>query len=255
MGYTYNDIVDALKNLNINEGDSIFVHSNLGFFGKMENCSNADELCENFLNAIVEVIGEEGTLVLPAFSYSFCNNEIFDVNNTCTKCGIFSEYLRKKEGSVRSQDPNFSIVAYGKEKIYYTENPTNESFGKGSFWERFLNRKGKIVCMNFDSGSTFVHYVERQNNVPYRYNKAFNGIIKDRDKERKDYFVHYVYDKDVLEDAPSFNYLDALCKKNGICKSVCIGRGIINAMESKVYYDFICEMLKKEPRFLTRGRV
>ena len=103
MGYTYNDIVDALKNLNINEGDSIFVHSNLGFFGKMENCSNADELCENFLNAIVEVIGEEGTLVLPAFSYSFCNicRRLFKLSSTFLNntplIGKYNKFISNKK--------------------------------------------------------------------------------------------------------------------------------------------------------------
>lgn len=162
MGYTYNDIVSVLKKLQIKEGDNLFIHSNIGFFGKLEGCSSADELCRNFFEAIEEVIGEGGTVVVPTFTYSFCNDEVFDVENTPTKCGMLPEYIRKLERTVRSEDPNFSVAAYGKNAEFYTKDLTNESFGKGSFWERFMSTHGKIVCMNFDSGSTFVHFVERK---------------------------------------------------------------------------------------------
>lgn len=145
------------------------------------------------------------------------------------------------------------MVSYGKNRIVYTKEPAHESFGKGSFWERFLNTKGKIICMNFDSGSTFVHYVEHENQVIYRYNKAFNGEMVCNGTRLRDYFVHYVYDKDKAEHEPDFSKLDRLCKEKGICKTVFLGRGSINCMEAEEYFHFISEMLKKEPYFLTKG--
>ncbi len=251
--YCYEDIVEALKRLGITKGDSLFIHSNLGFFGRLKDCDSSEKLCETFYQAIKEVIGLEGTLTLPAFSYSFCHGEVFDKNLTKTGCGLFPEYMRRRANAVRSDDPNFSIVASGKNAVFYTENPVHESFGKGSFWEKFLHTNGKILCMNFDCGSTFVHYVEHENRVPYRYNKAFNGEMICQGKKIKDYFVHYVYDKDKPKDEPSFVRLDQLCKENGISKTVFLARGAINCMESQAYFHFISEMLKKEPYFLTKG--
>lgn len=253
MGYTYDDIIKCLNKLSIQKGDNIFIHSNLGYFGKLEGCKNADEMCKKFFHAIISVIGEEGTIAVPTFTYSFCHGELFDIDNTETKCGLFPKYIRKVHGALRSADPNFSITAYGFNKYIYTENPANESFGKGCFWERFMNTDGKIMCMNFDSGSTFVHYVERLNNVPYRYNKAFNGEIKVGKKFIRDYFVHYVYDNNIDDDAPCFDKLDLLCKENGICNSAVLGKGIINIMDSKKYCKFISGMMEEEPRFLTVG--
>ena len=65
MGYTYDDIIKCLNKLSIQKGDNIFIHSNLGYFGKLEGCKNADEMCEKFFHAIISVIGEEGTIAVP----------------------------------------------------------------------------------------------------------------------------------------------------------------------------------------------
>lgn len=254
VNYCFEDIVDSLKACGIQIGDTIFLHSNIGFFGRMADVNNAEELCRNFMEAIQKAIGKEGTLVVPTFSYSFCHGELYNPFETPSDCGMFSEYVRKQNGVIRSLDPNFSIAAVGRLADYYTENPVHESFGESSFWERFLTKAGKIVCMNMDCGSTFVHYIENRNQVSYRYNKAFNGILKDYEGvARKDYFVHYVYDLDKPEDGPYFVRLNQKCHEANICKVSNLGKGTLLAMNSTEYYDFISETLKKEPRFLTIG--
>lgn len=254
FNYTYIDIVNALKSIGIKQGDTLFIHSNIGFFGRMENIKKPEELCEGFMNALKEAVGEEGTVVVPTFSYSFCHGEVYDAKTTPTNCGMLPEYMRKQDGVLRSDDPNFSIASFGRLAEYYTKNPAHESFGEGSFWERFLENKGKILCMNMDCGSTFVHYIEHLNQVPYRYNKAFNGVWIDKDgKERKDYFVHYVCSMDEPDDVAYFVRLDEKCHKKSICKSAFLGKGTMLVMDSDEYVDFISETLKTEPRFLTAG--
>ncbi len=254
FNYTYTDIVDALKSVGIKEGDTLFIHSNIGFYGRMENVKKPEELCDGFLRALCKVVGTEGTVVMPTFSYSFCHNEVYDAKTTPTTCGMLPEYMRKQEGVIRSNDPNFSVAAIGKLAEYYTENPAHESFGEGSFWERFLKNKGKILCMNMDCGSTFVHYIEHLNHVPYRYNKAFNGIwIDENGEEKRDYFVHYVCSMEKPEDVAYFVRLDEKCHAAGICKSASLGKGTLLVMDSEKYVDFISSTLKTEPRFLTVG--
>lgn len=252
--YNYRDILDALRKVGLRNGDTVFIHSNIGFYGRMEGAESADRICEGFFSALKEVLGEEGTIVVPTFSYSFCHNEEYHVNTTASGCGMFSEFVRKQDGVVRSMDPNFSIAAWGKLKEYYAEPCANESFGVGSFWERFLVKCGKILCMNMDCGSTFVHYMERVNQVSYRYNKAFNGEMWDtQERSKRDYFVHYVYDLEKPQDGPYFGRLDKKCHEQGICVVANLGKGTMLAMESPVYAKLITETLRTEPFFLTIG--
>ena len=251
--YCISDIEEALKRIGIKYGDDIFIHSNIGFFGRLENCQSRDQLCDAFLNSIYHVIGKNGTAVFPTFSYSFCHGELFDPNYTKTTCGLLSQYVLEQTSAVRSLDPNFSIAAIGDRANYYTEHPTHESFGKGCFFERFVNHNGKIVCMNFDAGSTFIHYIECKNAVEYRYNKAFNGMIQDGEKKRKDYFVHFVYSLEKPEDAPCMPNVNSFCKRYHLFKKTKLGKGALLAMPSKIYCEMIEKELRANPRFMTIG--
>lgn len=251
--YTYMDILNALKNAGLGKDDSVFIHSNLGFFGQAENVHSAEELAKIFFDAMKECVGANGTIITPAFTYSYCHGELYNPKSTPTKCGMLPEYMRVQDDCIRSNDPNFSIVAWGKNKVYFTENPTHESFGINSFWERLLKKHGKILCMNFDCGSTFIHYVEKVCKVPYRYNKAFNGESILDGKKIKDYYVHWVYDMEKPQDGASMEKLSSLCIKNGIATTVKLGRGNMHLMETESYFNFIQKHLLIEPYFLTLG--
>lgn len=250
--YTKNDIEESLKMTGIQKGDEVFIHSNLGFFGKLENCTNKEYLCETFLTAIQNVIGENGTIIVPTFSYSFCKGELFEPQKTKSGCGMFAEYIRKQKDAVRSMEPNFSVASLGANNSYL-EQIGHEAFGKNSFWEKWNDgNRGKILNLNFDCGSTFVHFIEHENDVPYRYNKSFNGeILLEDGKKKRDYYVHYVYDKEREIDAPNFSRLDQLCKTEKICKSAKLGKGNINVMNTNQYFEYISKILKVRPRFLT----
>jgi len=246
--YTYSDIVATLKEIGIEKGDDVFIHSNLGFFGILEGCKTAEELCLNFLNALRDIIGDRGTILTPTFSYSFCHGEIYDPKTTPTTCGMLAEYCIKNYPENRTMDPNFSVCGLGANMEDYLHCNIHETFGKDSFWSIFMKNHGKIICMNFDSGSTFIHYIERQNDVSYRYNKAFNGQYVINGVLKRDYAVHFVFDGD--ENAPSMERVHQLCKENGIFKQANLGKGMILSFSSEKYFDFFSNLLKSRPRVL-----
>lgn len=251
--YSVQDIKKALLDIGITKRDDVFIHSNLGFFGVLEGCRSADQLCESFLTAIQSVIGDEGTVVVPTFSYSYCHNEVYNPYQTKTNCGMLSEYMRKMYPDNRTLDPNFSICGVGKHMDEYMQCNIHEAFGKGCFWEKFMRHNGKIICMNFDSGSTFIHFIERNNNVSYRYNKAFNGQTKVNYDITKDYAVHFVFDG--ADDAPSMERVDELCKKYHVSKQRDLGKGTILAFSTQEYYNFFTDLLKERPRVLCAKEV
>lgn len=250
--YTYQEICAVLRSAGVSEGDSLFVHSNIGFFGMMEGASGPTELCSQFVQAIREVLGEKGTLIVPTFTYSFCHGETYDPHRTASGCGLLAEYVRTAPGASRSRDPNFSVAALGRLTEYYTGTWTHEAFGKGCFWERLLEQNGRIACFNFHAGSTFVHYVERCNSVPYRYNKAFNGVMVCDGREYRDYAVHYVYALERPEDGPCVERLDKQVRQQPFFRQEKLGKGSVMSFPVKEYKEFIEKMLKARPRFLTK---
>lgn len=251
--YSKKDIINALTNVGITNNDNIFIHSNIGFFGQIESARDKEDLYRAFKKAIFEVIGENGTLIVPVFSYSFCWNKVFDKDTTPGICGIFSEMVRKDPCSIRSDDANFSIAAIGKNAEYFIENMPEHSFGKNSFWERFLLCNGKFCNFNFDSGSTFIHYVEKLLNIKYRYDKKFSGIYKNNGIEIEKAFYHFVYDLSKPSNGPDFTKFDKLAKELRITKTENLGKGQIVCISAKDTLELIRSEIQKNPTFLIIG--
>jgi len=255
MGHDYSkaDIVAALRKAGIKKGDSIFVHSNIGFFGRLQGAGTPSEYYGIFKEAIFEVIGNGGTLVVPTFTYSFFNKQPYDPEKTPSKMGIFCEAVRLDPQSLRSDDPNFSVAAIGAKADLLTRNAPEHSFGSDSFWERFLAVGGKICNFNFDAASTMVHYVEKKLGVSYRYDKAFSGTIIKGGKAVEKIARHFVYDLAKPGNEAAFSKFDALAKKSGAAKAVNLGRGSIVVISAADTERIVREGLKGNPALLIKA--
>ena len=169
--YSAHEIKKKLKKIGVKKGDLIFSHSNLAFFGNIKSKHN---LCETFLRVILDVIGKNGTLVIPTFSYTI--NKKFNKIKTPSVCGIFSNYLIKSKVGLRSADPIFSVYAIGKFSKSFNQIKDisdYECFGKNSFFDKFYKLKGKILNFNDTCASTHVHYFEKLAGAKYRADKKF----------------------------------------------------------------------------------
>ena len=71
MRYTsIDEIKHLISSLGLKKKDVVLVHSSLFSLGKIENN------VEGFYKAIRDVIGEEGTIIVPTFTYSFRRNDL-----------------------------------------------------------------------------------------------------------------------------------------------------------------------------------
>jgi len=255
--FSKSDIIEVLKKTKIKNGDSIFVHSNIGFFGKLENANNSKEYCEIFKDAIFEVIGEKGTLIVPTFSLSYCNKQIFDKKTTKSfECGVFSEFIRGLKNSKRSDDANFSVSAIGDKSDYFTKKVSKYSFGVNSFWDRLWKENGKICRFNMGPDyNTFIHFVERKLNVKYRYDKGFSGTSTINNKKIKNEYYHYAHDLENQNHLPNLTKLDNKCRELGFLKSKDLGRGQIIVVSAIDVYNVINQEIKKDMSFLIKGNI
>jgi len=254
--YKIENLIYGLRLAGVLPGMTIFCHSNVGFFGRPEGVNSSVELCRMIYEALREVIGREGTLVVPCFSYSFGSdksNPRFDVKKTPSTCGSFTEYVRKLPQAIRSADPMFSIAAIGLSATELASDADSECFGERSFWRRFLDRNGMIVNLNFDAGSTFIHFIERRLGVPYRQNRKFSGILVENGKER---WAECIFFSRALDDplaSPRFERFDELAREAGYVSTAPVGRGSIVAISARNTATLIETTIKREPRFLTEA--
>src|SRR5450759_1902401 len=108
-------IKEYLVALGIVEGDIVFFHSSLKSIGRVEGGADA------VIDAFLETLGNSGTLVLPAlcsYDWEKMNLEmitkVWDIQTTPTFTGLIPETLRKRPGSVRSDNITHSVTAVGR---------------------------------------------------------------------------------------------------------------------------------------------
>src|ERR1700679_707556 len=80
--YGLTDLVDGLRLTGLCPGDVVFFQISHLKLGVPKCGSSINDVCELLFSAIRDVIGPDGTMLLPAFSFSFSNNEDFDPQAT-----------------------------------------------------------------------------------------------------------------------------------------------------------------------------
>ena len=245
----------VLKN-KINPGDIIYLECNL--FGLLQNIKNEkpSNIIKKFLDVFLRTIGKKGTLITPSFSYSWGKDKkkkIFDLQNTKSTSGVFSEYLRKKK-ILRTNDPMFSCLILGNQKKFKFIN-SNNSFGKKSIYS-FLHEKNAHL-INFGLNKfdpTFVHYVEQffhENYSKLHYRKIFELHGSYNSKKYKS--IHYSFLR-----LPKLNYtyddkkiLKKMLKKKDLYSGKILHQKIY-ICKSKNFFESGIEGLKKNNNFFIK---
>jgi aminoglycoside 3-N-acetyltransferase len=165
-------IVLHLKKLGVKNGDSIVVHSQLFMLGGVD--------IDDVYNGIFEVIGPNGTLAVPTYTFSVKPPEIYDTLKTSGEVGVFGNYVRKKNVSVRSNSPIHSHSIIGKNSNLFLSTPCTESIGGRSDFSIFYKKDFKLVLLgvDFNSAATYIHHVETCCSVPYRSWVLLGRIIR-----------------------------------------------------------------------------
>ncbi|MDC0253273.1 AAC(3) family N-acetyltransferase [Bacteriovoracales bacterium] len=249
-----------LKKIGIKKGDEIFIHSDIARVPaknlprpkkRLSLSDRLDCMMRNIFSDIQEVIEEEGTLMVPTYSYSFCENKIFDLENSPSQIGLFTEYIRKKEGSFRSVEPIHSVCSLGGNSKSYVSEVSNCCFGKDSIFDRLYKNNAWLVFLGTTmQPCTMAHYVEQTTNVPYRFFKNFKGNIKIGDKttyHTHSYFVRHL-------DQNSNSVLDK-AQKDLEDNNLYIQpdkKYLVSGIKAKDFCNFLGEKLNKNPYYFIK---
>ena len=176
-------IIKDLRAIGVESGDSVIVHSSLSKLGWVVGREIT------VIDALLDTLTTDGTLIMPAFSYIGGNPErwkyppvpndwwsiikkespifrpdVFPV----TGVGRIPEAFRNYPNVCRSSHPQVSFTAYGKHaKLVTCCQRLETSFGKDSPLEKLYNLEGKVLLLGVghDANTSF-HYAEVIANDP-----------------------------------------------------------------------------------------
>jgi aminoglycoside 3-N-acetyltransferase len=248
-------ITDAIRALGVARDDTMFVQAELLSSLRVEGATREEKLAT--IVAGLRGAVDAGTLILPAFSYSFCRDEVFDPETSATSIGPLPEYFRTLPGVRRTLDPIFSanvlgpIPARWERRLF--EEPNTDALGSDGIFGflRDVNAKLLLYGVIFNACS-FAHHVEQLAQVPYRYWKDFPGTMRSGGEERSLTVRYFVRDLD-SDTVSNFNPLGDALIAAGRARTTTIPRGpklIVTDAESVV--DMGMEKLAEHPEYLLR---
>ncbi|MHA6533110.1 AAC(3) family N-acetyltransferase [Paenibacillus sp. BAC0078] len=172
------DIESGLRKLGVRKGMAVEVHSSLHSFGYVDGGA------ETLINALMQVVGSDGAIVMPSFKLSTrmpINNVDRELGLTCkikilqgaegrSGMGIIADTFRTMQG-VRTGQGVFRVSAWGKDA-------DRHSLG----FQHLIDINGWALLLGVDIYSlSTMHYVES-----YLPEKATN-IFKPSEKARMQY--------------------------------------------------------------------
>jgi len=238
---TTQQLVENLKSIGIEKGNTLLVHSSLSKIGYLEN--GADTL----IDALLEAIGESGNLLMPSSPNALLQldyirqNLLFDVNESPSRLGIITEVFRKRVGVKRSLNATEPICAFGPDADYFTEGHFQEltPYTKNSPFYRITEKHGKIlyIGVTLANAGTSLHLLEDAVNFcfPVYFSEVFEVKIKDEVGK-----IHSVRTKVHNPEFSKKRRCDELIPRfldEAICQKVKIGKANSYLFDAKKMFD------------------
>jgi aminoglycoside 3-N-acetyltransferase len=202
------ELKEVLKNKGIKKKDTVCVFSDITSFGIPQMLKEKIKekgmnfLLDSYIETFQDLIGKNGLLLMPTFTYSATNNEVYDVQKTKSTVGVLTEYFRKKDDVVRSLHPIFSFAAWGKKAPEIIKIDDWDSFGPKSVMGKLddLNAMYVLFGVGMHDSATFVLYSEQKHKTYYRYFKRFPAKIINGNKQINTDVNYYVRNLDINYD-------------------------------------------------------
>lgn len=181
--YTTQGIIDILRGLGVGKGSNIFIHSAWDSFYNYEG-----EIAQ-LLDAIIELVGPDGTIAMPAFPI-MKPGKTFNVRRTPTGAGMLPEMFRRYPGVLRSRNVRHSVCALGPLADYLTNDHHNSKicFDEHSPYFKICEKHFKVLFLG----------------MPPYYIGTFQYVSQAIMRKEIPYFAQF-YQEEILE---SIEYID-----------------------------------------------
>lgn len=244
-----NGFSEACHSLGVKKGDLLYISSDItmlmyrvGKAYQIKSKSEKTEFLNRFVDTLKDLVGEEGTLLIPMFTWSFCKGITFDVKKTPGEVGALGNWiLENRDDFRRTQHPLYSFMVSGKDADLLCEMTNEIAWGEDSPFGYLHHHHGKNLLLNvsLERCFTFTHYVEQCLKVPYRYLKEFAGNYIDAEGvETKRVYKMFV--RDLAIESKQVTPDDCL-DEAGVAKSTEYDHNILKLVDLERAYPVVAE--------------
>jgi aminoglycoside 3-N-acetyltransferase len=244
---TLAQVVESLTAVGIRAGDGVLVHAAIQYLGSP--VGGVDTYWQAFNN----VLGPDGTLAVPTFTFIFARGRPYDPGNTSSdQMGVFAEHIRTLPGAVRSPHPLQSVAVIGRHATEIASRDTPCAFDPGSAFEGMLDLDFTMVLLGASIRvASIVHYSEQKAQVPYRIWKTFTGTLIRDGKEVPATCRMYARDLG-LDPQNDFTPVQTLLERRKLWRQVKLNYGSIAASKLRDVVSAADDLLKEDPWALVK---
>ncbi len=227
------EIAAGLRELGLDKGDRVLVHSSLVALGDVEGGADA------VIDALLDAVGEDGLVVVPTFACA----PPFDRRKSATPLGAVADTLWRRPNAVRSLHPTHSVAAIGRgaDELIRDHEKAPTAYGEGTPYHSLAVNGGKILLLGVDQDrNTTLHTAEALSGAVY-----LTGIQGT-----------YVADNGRKITIPiaamagphrDFIGLDRLFRERGIMRIGRIGGAVCRLIDSGAMLEAALEALNRDP--------
>jgi len=232
--------------LEVPRGAVVMCHSFLASLGRLTPGP------EIVVETLLDRLGPEGTLVAPAFTYSYFNGATYDPNASPSTVGVLGDLVRMAPGAVRSLDPNFSMAAIGAQARRLMARESLYSFGPESIYQKLMDADLwlLLIGVDFTAVSLFMH-LERMAGVAYRYEKRFDGVTVVGGELHADSAYHFVRDEKMAVISHR-QPVGSLIEEHSSCRSRTLAYGVHRLVPASLVQETVLSCLRRDPYFLVQ---
>jgi aminopeptidase-like protein/aminoglycoside N3'-acetyltransferase len=252
---SFEELRDALGRIGVIKGDTLFCHVSLDALGSFEPTNSSGLL----LDCLLETVGEEGTVLVPTYTFSFCRQQDFNTKKSPTQGGPWStsteflELVRSHPEAVRSRDPIYSVAGIGRRAKELLVDLPNTCFGGGSIHDRLVLAGGKICAIGVRLQEiTFLDHLEEVADIPLRFKKLYTGYIRESSVSEKTGWICSVPIQ-ARQEKPYAQRLDELCKSSGKYHCLLVGSGEVSCVAAADISENFTAAVAGDSRFPGQG--
>ncbi len=250
VDYTAEDLRRAYEEVGVRRGMTVLLKTDLLKLGYFESRKKEDILEAHFrvLSDLVDL--NKGTIVVSTSSTYLCNTkEPFDPRTTKSERGVLTEYIRTREGAVRSFHPFTSYAAIGREAREMCSDVSRHAYGPQTPKARLLERETLCVSMGLPPRLTtsLVHHVEMIMGVPYRYTKEFiHPVVRGQDIAEEPFYLFVYYRECAIKRNRNVKIFERFLQKGHRIAESKLGKGLLYAYSLNDFYRWTIEAFKED---------
>lgn len=222
------EIAAGLTSLGVSAGDVVFVHSSLSSMGHVAGGA------ETVVDAFLDVLGPEGTLVVPTFTLArdLEHGPVFDPLRDASGMGRITETARTRPGARRSRHLLHSVAAVGADSDLADAHGPSAWAADGPFW-RLHELDGRIVLLGVPYlRCTYFHMIEQLLQTPYRRWREFEARLMEPDGTLSP-LVTRTFSPEPGFVGNDFNRFGALLEERGLVRVGAIGNAVARIFNAR----------------------